>query len=91
MTENDYKEFLEFKKFKAQQERPQQPQQPQMSVIQPMQQPPQQSRQIVIQEKYLWAAGIGGLILLIAAWPFTLLGFFIGLFARFHFFGDKPN
>ena len=86
MNNDDFEQFKEFNAWRnAQSQQKDQP----MGVLEIKPEPKSKQSEILVPIHYVWLAAIGGLILLVAAWPFTLLGFFIGLFVRFKFFGDK--
>ena len=80
--EDDYEEYCKFKEWRKHETH-------HMGIIEPIPKQKQKQPNILVPIHYVWAAAAGAIVLLIAAWPFTLLGFFIGLFVRIKFFGDK--
>jgi hypothetical protein len=88
MNNDDFERFKEFNAWSKSQPHHQQ-EDPIMGTIQPVKPTKQKRSEVLVPLHWIWAAGAGALVLLIAAWPFTLLGFFIGLFVRIKFFGDK--
>ena len=88
MNDDDFERFKEFNAWSKSQPHHQYEEQ-KKGVVETVPQPKPKRAEILVPIHYVWAAGVGALVLLIAAWPFTLLGFFIGLFVRFKFFGDK--
>ena len=83
---NDEDDYEAYCKYKAWVEQSNHLKSPIITVL-----PPEKKKrpEILVPIHYVWAAGAGALVLLIAAWPFTLLGFFIGLFVRIKFFGKE--
>lgn len=88
MNDDEFERFKEFNAWQKEQPHYREDTINQLGVVEPVK-PKQRRNEILVPIHYVWAAGAGALVLLIAAWPFTLLGFFIGLFVRFKFFGDK--